>query len=360
MAKVYTFQYGDWSLGRDGTEAVAAKGKGASRTRVRLGCPYEPVEASKAALIAWVNKAQRFDHGNDPLVMDVMSAYVAKLERDGKTTMQIKPRVNRLANYLAHSRVSEITEELCRIIARKLDEEEFAEWTIWGDINLLRTALKWGHEKAALFDRPAHTRVWNIKTPAGRERVLTPDEVRKLVDAADFPHLRLFILLCILTAARHSAITELRWEHIDFETGAIDFTAGLKKSTGILDKASQKGRSVVFMVPTLRAALLGSKATARTPWVIEYKGSRVRRCNVGFVVIREKAGLGEDVTPHVLRHTAATWATAHADVETIARYLGHDDPGTTRGVYIHSEAGQTKTAAEAVEKKLGFGIRRIG
>ena len=41
--------------------------------------------------------------------------------------------------------------------------------------------------------------------------------------------------------------------------------------------------------------------------VIHYKGQRVTKMRRAWNTVREAAGLGEDVTPHTLRHTCASW-----------------------------------------------------
>jgi integrase len=41
--------------------------------------------------------------------------------------------------------------------------------------------------------------------------------------------------------------------------------------------------------------------------VIHYQGGRVRKLRRSWAAARDAAGLGEDVIPHTLRHTAATW-----------------------------------------------------
>src|SRR5262249_7078670 len=45
--------------------------------------------------------------------------------------------------------------------------------------------------------------------------------------------------------------------------------------------------------------------------VVEWNGRSVKRINKGFRSIRRAAGLGPEVVPHTLRHTAITW-TAQA------------------------------------------------
>ncbi|MBJ3774380.1 tyrosine-type recombinase/integrase [Acuticoccus mangrovi] len=57
--------------------------------------------------------------------------------------------------------------------------------------------------------------------------------------------------------------------------------------------------------------------------VVEWNGKPVESVRKAFERAREAAGLGEDVTPHVLRHTCATWLMqSWADPSEVAGYLG--------------------------------------
>jgi integrase len=42
-------------------------------------------------------------------------------------------------------------------------------------------------------------------------------------------------------------------------------------------------------------------------FAVEWYGEPVTSISKGFRAVVKDAGLGPDVTPHVLRHTAATW-----------------------------------------------------
>jgi integrase len=54
---------------------------------------------------------------------------------------------------------------------------------------------------------------------------------------------------------------------------------------------------------------------------------------------------------HVLRHTAASaWLAEGVDINTVAEYLGHEDPGFTLRTYTHlmpSAADRTRKAMDA-------------
>jgi site-specific recombinase XerD len=59
----------------------------------------------------------------------------------------------------------------------------------------------------------------------------------------------------------------------------------------------------------------------------------------------EKAGLSQDITPHKLRHTAATllYKHGHVDVRALKEILGHESLNTTQ-IYTHLDDQQLQTA----------------
>jgi integrase len=58
-------------------------------------------------------------------------------------------------------------------------------------------------------------------------------------------------------------------------------------------------------------------------FAIEWNGNPVLSVDKAFANVVADAGLGRDVTPHVLRHTAATWLMqAGTDMWEAAGYLG--------------------------------------
>src|SRR4029079_8035630 len=58
-------------------------------------------------------------------------------------------------------------------------------------------------------------------------------------------------------------------------------------------------------------------------FVCHYQGSKVRKLRRSLDTARRAAGLGEDVIPHALRHTAATWLMQRGcDMWEAAGYLG--------------------------------------
>ena len=82
--------------------------------------------------------------------------------------------------------------------------------------------------------------------------------------------------------------------------------------------------------------------------MIEWNAKRCASIRKGFDVTAAKAGL-PDVTPHVLRHTAAVWmAEAGVPMDEIAQYLGHTTSSITFKIYARFSPGYLAKAGEAL------------
>ena len=230
-------------------------------------------------------------------------------------------------------RPEHIDRQFCKKYAIKRRKEGVGNETIRKEIGIVRTALRWNNPACpAVFELPP--------APPPRERYLTRDEYRRLLDACKPPHLRLFIMLALATAGRKSAILELTWDRVDFEKGLIRLGLGDKRA---------KGRATVPMTESLRAALLEAKEGALTEYVVEYGARRVLDIKTGFISAARTAGI-KGVTPHDLRRTAAVWmAEAGVPMAEIAQYLGHSTPAITYRVYARFSPDYLKKAAGALE-----------
>jgi integrase len=81
--------------------------------------------------------------------------------------------------------------------------------------------------------------------------------------------------------------------------------------------------------------------------VIEYAGGKVGSIKTGFREACKRAGL-LGVTPHVLRHTAASWMLqGGVPVGEVARYLG-DTEAMVERVYGHHRPDYLRRAADVL------------
>lgn len=140
-----------------------------------------------------------------------------------------------------------------------------------------------------------------------RVRWLTPDEFERLLAEAT-PHLRPILMFLVATGARTGEALALQREDLHLDTGE----AFLARDDGRMTK-SGKPRMVKMpprAVNYLRATVtVEAGAVFRTPkgaaYVIRDGGGG--QIAAAFGKAREAGNLGPDVTPHVLRHTWATW-----------------------------------------------------
>ena len=114
-------------------------------------------------------------------------------------------------------------------------------------------------------------------------------------------------------------------------------------------EGQRKGRAIVPMTGSLRAALLEARKAALSDYVVEWAGGPVKSIKKGFKAAAIEAGL-PDVSPHVLRHTAAVhMAEAGVSMEEIAQFLGHSNSRITESVYARYSPDHLRKAADALE-----------
>jgi len=283
---------------------------------------------------------QLVDEAKKPAVPTVAALWKAYREdREGRRVAENmewsgKPILATFGSILADT----ISVDQCRDYVKARRKAGKADGTIWTELGHLRIVLKWGQNRnlctAPYIERPAK--------PAPMDRHLTRDQFDKLVAACKAPHVTLFCLLAIATAARKEALLTLPWERVNHDRGLIY----LGHPNAI---RPQKGRATVPMTDTLRAALSEAHQGARTAYVIEYAGRPVKSVRTGLEAAAEAADVGH-VTPHMFRHSAAVWmAEDGVPMQEIARFLGHGDVRTTERVYHTYSPDYLRRAAQSLE-----------
>lgn len=153
------------------------------------------------------------------------------------------------------------------------------------------------------------------------------------------PHIKLFIIMGLCTAARKTAILQLRWDQVDFNRGIINFGKSNK----------YKGKAQVPINSTLEQALKEHYQARTCEYVIEYASQPIKDVKRGFMAAVRRSGL-KNVTPHVLRHTAAVWmAENRVPMSEISQYLGHKSTLITERVYARYSPEYLRNAARSLE-----------
>ncbi|MEM8588739.1 MAG: site-specific integrase [Pseudomonadota bacterium] len=212
--------------------------------------------------------------------------------------------------------------------------------TLKREFNTLRAALNlavkldWVEKVPTLATPPSS---------APRHRYLTKEQARSLFESAKSPHVRLFIAIALGTGARSRSILDLTWDRVDFDRGRIDFQEPGRPVT-------KKRRSVVPMNGQVRNLLLEAQAAAQTDYVVEWEGNRVKSgIRWPFAKAVARAKLPTDVTPHVLKHTAASWLAMEGIPLSQAADMLATDEATLRRVYRKFDPDYLAPAADALQ-----------
>lgn len=269
-------------------------------------------------------------------VGDLVEAYLTEKDVTAIRAQGLRDAWKNSKPHFAHLRPDQVTRKVCRDYTRHRAGMGRKPATIRKEIEVVRAGLNY-HKKgaAAVFELPAQ--------PAAKERFLTPKEAAALSKAArPFSHIRAFIVLSLSTGARASALLDLTWDRVDFKRGII-------KLALTEEDVRRKNRATVPMNRRARRYLHVLHAGATCPHVIEYASRPVGSIKKGFKSAATKAGL-TDVTPHTLRHTAASWmAMKRVPMFEISKYLGHSDTKVTERRYAHLSPDHLRSAADALE-----------
>lgn len=231
----------------------------------------------------------------------------------------------------------------CRAHTAERRKAGIQDGTIHTELGHLRTVLVWS-EKNGLIERAPH--IERPAKPDPKEGYLKREEVARLMVGAKVPHIKLAVLLLIGTGARNAAALELTWDR-------VDFTRRLINLRNPFDGTRRKGRATVPMNDTLIDALKEAKEAALSPFVIEWAGVQVKSIKKGLKAAAKAAHI-DDVSPHMLRHSAAVWLAEDGHSMTrIAQFLGHSNSRITEKVYARYSPEHLRDLAETLNLAPG-------
>ncbi|CAN7143598.1 tyrosine-type recombinase/integrase [Rhizobium sp. LjRoot254] len=153
-------------------------------------------------------------------------------------------------------------------------------------------------------------------------------------------HVARFILIGLYTGTRHDAILNLRWSRND-DGGWFDLAHGVMYRRGEGEAETNKRRPPVPIGEDLMLHLpRWRRRTQNGP--VQYRGELIAKMKTGFNNARDRAGLGRDVVPHVLRHTCATWLLMEGEsIWDVAGWLGTTEK-VIRDTYGHHSTEHLK------------------
>ncbi len=161
------------------------------------------------------------------------------------------------------------------------------------------------------------------------ERILSEDEVQKLLVSETNPRNRALLTLLYVAGLRVSELCALCWRDLQHrENGEAQIT--------VLGKG---GHTRVILIPAQAAKLLGTPGAANAPlFASRSGGGALHRSQIHRVVRQaaQRANLDACISPHWLRHAHASHALERgASLPLVQQTLGHTSVSTT-SVYLHA------------------------
>lgn len=297
--------------------------------RVRRRPGSDDIRLAKEEAIALESEILRTAwHGERPADRQFSEAVISYLKHNPNASAGTKALIERLLLHFRDKPLSTINQEAVDKARDAILEPNPAPATVLRNlITPLRAILNHAARRdwcaKPIFDVPDQ--------PAGRTAFLFPAQTVALIEAAA-PHLQPLLIFLICTGCRMSEALNLMWEDVDLrgarailwegETkggarrvvaltpAAVAAMAGLRQRADIVFRPQRRGRIDPTLPLGYRSSDMGGGGQIRTAWATACRlatlpgelasVSRPDRDNAK-TIFRPKH------SPHVLRHTWATW-----------------------------------------------------
>lgn len=339
---------------------------------VSTGCAEGEIEAAQRKLAEYTVEQYRPPRRErdieDITLAEVLAIFDSDCREKQANKRTFDGRIARLNDWWGNKKLADVNGQTCRDYAADRRSPGGAR----RDLEDLRAAIN-HHQKEGL-----HRGVVRVTLPEKgqpRDRWLTRPEVAKLVwvcwrtreiqrrhrgkdTGKEMPtkkrplqHLARFILIAAYTGSRAGAIAAASPYRQEGHAW-VDLEGGLFYRLAEGRRATNKRQPPVPIPPHLLAHLKRWKRrNIATSHFVEHNGKPVKEVNKGFATAVRLAKLDGDVTPHTLRHTAATWLMQNGvEMWQAAGYLGMGEE-TLRKVYGHHHPDYMRGAAEGIRKR---------
>jgi integrase len=329
------------------------------KSEISTGCGLDDLAGAEKALAEHLARTFRFNTGERDLsritVAEVLTMYGQDQPADKPSRALIGYHIANLLPFWGDKSLADVKGSTCRNFTKLRTEGRsssspqtssnnsrrsgcVSKSTARRELKTLQAAINHWHRESPLAAVPKVS-----LPPEGerRERVLERNEVARLLWAArklNLPHVARFIIIGVYSGTRHNAILSLRWMPA-LSGGHADLERQVLYRRGSAERETSKRRPAMSIPPRLGAHLArwlrqdvadGGRST-----IVNYDGSKLAKMKRAWASVVREAGLGPDVTPHVLRHSCASWllwegktiwdvaGIIGADASTVERVYGH-------------------------------------
>lgn len=216
------------------------------------------------------------------------------IEMDHKRTIDHDRRkLEWLKPLLGHKRLADIDRFVIADIG-KLKAEQASPTTANRYLALIRSIMRRAVFEWEWLAKPPKVRLY--KEPSRRVRWLTPDQVRTLLDEL-LPHQRDACLFALATGLRHSNVTGLRWEQVDFR----------RKTAWLYADQTKNNEDLHVSLNDTALDVLKRRQGKHAEYVFTYRNRPIKRFTTrAWYKALERAQI-TNFRWHDLRHTWASW-----------------------------------------------------
>lgn len=342
--------------GRESVYVILDRGR-----EIGTGCGPDRQREAEEAFAKYLGEKHTPDWGNgDPAripLADVLTLYMTEAAPSHVHPEDVAFRTAPLLDFFGEGSCWDVTAGSCIAYARARvaglgDRRPVKMGTARRELETLRAALNYAYTNRKI-SKPVPVTLPEKAPP--RERWLTRSEAARLVagalgftpvefDRQNRPtkwkrtgapsyHVARFILIALYSGTRHEAVLQMRWG-VNSAGGWFDLDQGVMYRRGAGERETKKrrppSRIAGNLIPHLRR---WRRLTTIGP--CEYEGAIIQRQKTGFARARALAKLGDDVTPHTLKHTCITWMLQRGvDTWEVAGFTGTSEQ-TIQTVYGH-------------------------
>lgn len=202
--------------------------------------------------------------------------------------------------------------------------------------------------------------VGSPRVPQGIPKALRESEIAAILDAIDAAEPlgrrdRAILELLYASGLRISELVGLDLDAIDLETGFVR-VLGKGSHERVVPVGGRARAAIADYLARGRPALRDAR-TSFDAVFLNARGARLSRQGC-WKIVRDagtRVGMGERLSPHVLRHSCATHMLDHgADIRVVQELLGHASVSTTQ-VYTKVSPERLRRAYEAAHPRAGRG-----
>ncbi len=216
-------------------------------------------------------------------------------------------------------------------------ERRLAPASVKRRIAFAKCFYRWAKDGGYVASNPFQGADCAVKLGKRLPRTLSSDEVRRLFEAIrllekkKYRAYRLCVMLMCATGVRVGEAVAIRLADVDLCDRKIRIHGKGNRERVVYLVDETLASELSAYIDGIRASETGEQALLLNSRRTSLKAHNVRR----FLRIISEATVGRRVTPHMLRHTAATMLVERGvDIRYVQRLLGHQSIQTTE-IYTH-------------------------